>query len=121
MIIGHMVKKYWIALTAVVLAGITIFSLMPLDALPEIPSSDKTHHFIAYTVLAFPTAFRRPYRWIFLLIAFVGYSGVIELLQPFVNRYGEWLDLLANTSGVVCGACTAALINRFFNLRTKNN
>ena len=27
--------------------------------------------------------------------AFQAYSGVIELVQPYVNRYWEWLDVLA--------------------------
>ena len=114
------IRKYWIAFTVVILAGITCFSLMPLDELPDVPSSDKMHHFIAYTVLAFPAAFRRPYRWILFLVAFIAYSGVIELVQPFVNRYGEWLDMLANASGVVCGACVATVINRLSVIRAEN-
>ena len=27
----------------------------------------------------------------------------IELIQPFVNRYGEWEDMAANTCGVLLG------------------
>lgn len=47
-------------------------------------------------------------------LLFIAYSGAIELLQPYVNRYGEWLDMAANTVGVFCGLIIAELINRFF-------
>jgi hypothetical protein len=44
--------------------------------------------------------FRSPICW----------SGAIELLQPFVNRYGEFQDLAANIIGLVCGLLAAKLI-----------
>jgi len=43
-------------------------------------------------------------------LLFIGYSGAIELLQPYVNRYGEWMDLAANAMGVVCGLIVAEFI-----------
>ena len=55
---------------------------------------------IAYAVLMFPAALTKPRNWLVFGLLFVGYSGVIELLQPFVNRYGEWLDMAANSAGV---------------------
>jgi VanZ family protein len=47
-------------------------------------------------------------------LLFIAYSGAIELLQPYVNRYGEWLDMAANAVGLVCGLIVAELANRFF-------
>jgi VanZ family protein len=44
---------------------------------------------------------------------FVACGGAIELLQPYVNRHGEWLDMLANTAGVVCGFIIAEIVNFF--------
>ncbi len=108
------VRKNWIALTMINLLTITILSLWPLEALPSVPGTDKTHHLIAYGALMFPTALRKPEKWIFIGLLFVAYSGAIELLQPFVNRYGEWLDMAANASGVVCGLLFAELINRLY-------
>jgi len=35
---------------------------------------------------------------------------VIELIQPFVNRYGEWLDLLANIAGLILGMSVGLLL-----------
>jgi hypothetical protein len=108
------IKSHWMALTVVALSAITALSLWPLDELPRMPGTDKTHHVIAYAVLMLPAALRKPDRWILIGLFFVGYGGAIELLQPHVNRYGEWLDFLANAAGVACGIVIAVLVNFFF-------
>ncbi len=105
-----LIKAYWIALTALTLAAITFLSLWPLPELPPVPGSDKTHHFIAYAILMLPTALRKPQKWPLIALSFVAYSGAIELIQPYVNRYGEWLDMLANTGGILCGFVMAELL-----------
>lgn len=106
------IEKYWFILSTCILLIITTLSLLPLDKLPSAPGSDKTHHLIAYAALVFPTALRKPNRWMWLVVFFVFYSGLIELIQPYVNRYGEWLDLLANTAGVACGVALATVIKK---------
>ncbi len=108
------IKNYWIFLTLVTLTAITALSLWPLEILPDAPGSDKTHHLIAYAALMFPTALRKPKHWKLVGLSFITYSGMIELLQPYVNRYGEWLDMAANTAGVVCGLVIAKLILYLF-------
>lgn len=108
------IKINWLALTLFTLAAITTLSLWPPEKLPSVPGTDKTHHLIAYTVLMFPVALRKPDKWIVFGLLFITYSGAIELLQPYVNRYGEWLDVAANAMGVACGLMIAELANRFF-------
>ena len=50
-----------------------------------------------------PAALRRPrYLWAFFLF-YLAWSGGIELIQPYVNRYSEWGDLAANASGLILG------------------
>jgi hypothetical protein len=80
--IVNIIKQYSVLISAIILLFITVLSLTPIPHLPAVPGSDKTHHFIAW-------------------------SGAIELIQPYVNRYGEWLDLLANSIGLVCGFIVA--------------
>ena len=109
-----LVRTNWVAFTLFTLVAITTLSLWPLEKLPSLPGTDKTHHFIAYAILMFPTALRKPDKWIMLGLLFIAYGGAIELLQPYVNRYGEWLDIAANTVGVACGLIVAELANRFF-------
>lgn len=105
------VKTYWVVFTLAILVAITLLSLWPLDELPPVPGTDKTHHLIAYALLMLPTALRKPNNWIAYGLLFIVYSGAIELIQPFVNRHGEWLDMFANTAGVICGLIIAELIN----------
>ncbi|WNZ54215.1 VanZ family protein [Microbulbifer sp. MKSA007] len=92
---------------------ITSLSLFPLPEVPNIPGTDKTNHLIAYSALMFPVALRRPSYWWLIGLFFVLWSGGIELLQPYVNRTGEWLDFVANTAGILSGALIAWMLGKF--------
>lgn len=110
----NFIRKYWISSTLFVLTAITFLSLRPLDRLPPVPGSDKVHHFIAYALLMLPTALRKPDYLLGIGLFFIGWSGAIELLQPYVNRHREFQDLLANTMGLGCGFLTVKLIAWLF-------
>ena len=88
-------------------------SLSPLAQVPDVPGSDKTHHLIAYAVLAIPTAIAMPGRAWMMALLYIGLGGVIELIQPSVNRYGEWLDFIANLTGVLIGSVFGLLADKF--------
>ncbi|MGL1958081.1 MAG: VanZ family protein [Colwellia sp.] len=118
--ITNLIKTYWSIITLIMLIGIATLSLWPAAYLPEFPGTDKTHHFIAYAVLMLPVALRKPKYWLLVAIGFIAFSGIIELIQPYVNRYGEWLDLLANSLGVLLGIALATLLN-YFNAKKTNN
>jgi len=106
------VTQYWRQITVLTLALITVLSLTPLAHLPDAPGSDKTHHLVAYFALALPAAMHGGPKWLLLLPVFILWSGVIELIQPFVNRYGEWYDLVANSVGVGLGALAGEILRR---------
>ena len=108
------IENHWLILSTGMLFTITILSLYPLENLPSVPGTDKTHHFIAYAALVFPTALRKSQRWLLLIIFFILYGGLIEWVQPYVNRRGEWLDMLANTTGILLGVTLAAAMNVFY-------
>ena len=90
-------------MTVSLLLAITLLSLYLLPALPEMPGTDKTHHIIAYCFLALPATLKGPKNLVSLLLFFITFGGMIELIQPSFNRYGEWLDFIANTAGVALG------------------
>ncbi|MDQ6966384.1 MAG: hypothetical protein Q9M23_05630 [Mariprofundaceae bacterium] len=104
----RLVLDYWRSLTLLILASITTLSLWPLEHLPAVPGGDKLHHAVAYAMLMFPVALRRPRLWPLLGVFFLAWSGAIELIQPYVNRYGEWGDMAANGSGLLIGFMFAA-------------
>ena len=116
----EIMKRYWLSLSMLALLATTAFSLSPLDALPEAPGSDKTHHLIAYAAAAYPTALRKPKRWLIIILFFAFYSGLIEIIQPWVNRYGEWMDIQANIGGLVLGIMLAKLTNRLMRYKSKH-
>jgi len=99
----YLIQKYWFHLTLMLLVSIATLSLWPAAYLPNVPGTDKTHHFIAYAALILPTALRQPKNYLTIIVGFLAFSGAIELIQPYVNRYGEWLDMAANTLGLVSG------------------
>lgn len=108
------IKTYWIAITLCSLTGITLLSIYPLPELPVLPvvsGGDKIQHLLAYAVLVFPVALRKPNSWLLIALFFIVWSGGIELLQPYVNRHAKWLDMAANTAGIVCGLLAAQVIN----------
>ena len=93
---------------------LTLVFVTFLSLSPRVPSqslgSDKLNHLLAYAAVAFPIAFVRPSRWLSLLFLCAIWSGLIELLQPFVLRSAEWLDLIANIGGILVGATIAHIL-----------
>lgn len=109
-----LIQKYWLHITLILLSSIATLSLWPAAHLPNVPGTDKTHHFIAYAALMLPTALRQPKHWLIITFAFLAFSGAIEIIQPYVNRYGEWLDMAANAFGLICGFLFAKIIMFIF-------
>jgi VanZ family protein len=42
-------------------------------------------------------------------MCFIAWGGVIELIQPYVNRHASLLDLAANTAGIAFGLLAVKL------------
>ena len=99
-------------ITIFLLLIIFFFSLYPLLELAEFPGTDKTHHLVVYFILAFPAGLRKPKKWVVVVLLFIIFGGVIEMIQPYVNRYGEWLDFFANTIGVFFGFFAGVILNK---------
>ncbi len=112
-----LIARFWLLITIFNLLIITVLSLTPLDKLPPVPGTDKIHHFIAYSVLMFPAALKRPHKWILIAVVFTLYSGMIELIQPYVNRYCDWMDIAANSAGIIVGIILAIFIRSYITLK----
>ena len=101
-----------LGLTALIALAIGVLSLIPLPQGPDLPGTDKTHHLIAYGALVLPLATLAPRSLLWLVPLALAYGGAIELIQPFTGRFGEWLDLAANGTGLLLGAGLGLILNR---------
>tara|TARA_B100001113_G_C20574309_1_gene390351 strand:- start:7 stop:378 length:372 start_codon:yes stop_codon:yes gene_type:complete len=107
--------KNWKIYTFFIFIIITFLSLYPLQEQPNIPGSDKIHHLIAYSALAIGVGLRRPSNYFLIIIFFSFYSGLIEIIQPYVNRFGEIEDFLFNNLGIFIGLSLGIVINKIIN------
>ena len=105
----------WKIYTYLIFILITLLSLYPLQEQPNIPGSDKVHHLIAYSALAIGVGLRRPSNYVLIIIFFSFYSGLIEIIQPYVNRFREIEDFLFNNLGILIGLTLGIFINKIIN------
>ena len=119
----HYLKKY--PLTWLVIAAILYLSFFkpPQTDMNEIPGIDKLVHICMYGGLCFLiwVEFLRSHRTIQRRKMVIGvillpilFSGTIELMQSYCteHRGGDWLDLAANTTGVLLAALVGNYILR---------
>ena len=108
------IQQHWKPVTIFLLLVIAFLSLYPLPKLPEFQGTDKTYHLVAYFLLALPSGLKKPNKWVLFIFLFIIFGGVIEMIQPYVNRYSEWLDFFANTIGVISGFFIGVILNNQF-------
>lgn len=105
---GWALAGYWVSLF--------ISTHTPLPALKDLPAgSDKWMHFVAYAGLQFLLLFwlwtRSEFaarHWVIAVAITSTYAVVDECLQPFVNRYADVMDCVADWIGVVLGTMVFA-------------
>lgn len=102
--------RLYLAIGRALIVVILLLSLTPIPAPPiDVEQGDKIGHALAYFALMgwYAQLFdaRRDLFW--RAAAFVLLGGAIELIQPYVNRDAEWLDLGADTLGVALGLALA--------------
>jgi VanZ family protein len=105
--------RFWPVFTVIALIAVSVLSLVPLATpLPAPVSSDKLHHFVAYSLVALPVALARPRYWFFVVLSFALWSIVIELVQPFVGRTRAAADVAANVGGLVVAIAASGVFRQ---------
>ena len=94
----------------IILVIISALSLYPLQNLPDLSSTDKLQHLIAYIFLSLSIGIKKPNKWLLFLILLMIYSGCIEIIQPYLNRYGEIADFFYNVLGLSIGFSIGRII-----------
>ena len=80
----------------------------------SISGSDKIHHLIGFSALMIPGALLYRHALYWLLPSVIAFGGAIELIQPYVNRRGEWADFWADTAGALLGVGIGLLLRQIF-------
>ena len=99
-------RKLWVGVGWLIVAAIVYFSLFKLAIDTDIQGGDKLGHLLAYGGLMawWSQLYLSGTARLKLALAFVALGGAMELAQGLTpNRYPEWLDLAANTAGVLLG------------------
>jgi len=102
---------FWLAIVAV-----TLLSLLPINVPQELVSGqDKILHSIAYGALYFLAICAYGYRFSIWRtgVVLVLFGLLMEIAQSMTAyRYGDPLDLLANTSGILLGGVAYSMRRR---------
>ena len=89
--------------------GVTVLSVLPTPQVDGL-ESDKLNHLIAYTVhtlllvLSLPGDRRLPRGLWVALPSLLIYGAVIEVVQHYIGRQFDLMDMVANAVGVLLGA-----------------
>ncbi|MEE8516879.1 MAG: VanZ family protein [Alphaproteobacteria bacterium] len=94
---------------------ITVTSVLPKDALPPVELWDKLLHVLSYAAVAAlgGAGFGETRTRQFIALGLITLGALLEVAQIYVpGRFGEFGDVVANTSGVVAGNAVICLIMR---------
>ena len=105
-------NENWKIYTAIILIIITFLSLYPLKQQASFPGDDKLHHLLAYSLLTICLGLRKPQNYILILIFLSFYSGLIEIIQPYVNRFSEIEDFIFNNLGLIIGFVLGVIVKK---------
>ena len=105
------------AATLTIALAIGLGTLLPNEQLPEMQTGDKAIHFIAFALLTLPLSFSGAVGRVKRVVMSLFFGAAIELIQPYVGRSGEWLDLgadaLGGAIGALIGVCLSAGVKRW--------
>jgi len=128
---SHLIKNYPLTLLCLSLIWfLSLFVVVPQTPLNDVAFIDKWTHLVMYggtcSVIWFEYLrhHERLVFWKLFLYAWLGpilMSGLIELIQPYFNRYGEWLDFAANSTGATLAVGIGLLMNRIKQARHKKS
>ena len=77
-----------------------------------ISGAGQLQHAIGLGLIGFLVVVALPSWWIpFSVVALVA-GGLVEIVQPFFGRGGQWSDFGANTVGLLVGVSAALLLRR---------
>ena len=102
-----------IFLTIIFTIVICCGTLTPLPKSLDVPGSDKWHHFVAFSFLIYPLTVANKKCWIPIILFGLFFGALIELVQPYLNRFGDIQDFQADAIGVLIGFALGVIVYSF--------
>ena len=102
-----------IFLTIIFIIIICFGTLTPLPKSLDVPGSDKWHHFVAFAFLVYPLTVANKKCWIPIILFGLFFGALIELVQPYLNRFGDIQDFQADAIGVLIGFALGVIVYSF--------
>ena len=106
-------------LTFVFALIICLGTLTPLSQAVDVPGTDKWYHLLAFAALTYPLAAASRRCWLLIIVFGLSFGASIEIIQPFVNRFGDVADFTADAVGVLIGFLFG-VIGYFLKLKNEN-
>ncbi|WPZ31683.1 VanZ family protein (plasmid) [Sulfitobacter sp. OXR-159] len=100
--------------------SIATLTLVPLHVPTDVPGTDKAHHILAFAALVLPSTACYPKALFRVVLAAILYGALIEIIQPYVGRHGEFADFLSDVLGVGVGAAMGFVLRKIFMRRDAN-
>ena len=98
---------------------ICVGTLTPLPQAVDVPRTDKWHHFLAFAALTYPLTVAAAI-WLLIIAFGLSFGALIEIIQPYVNRFGDVADFIADAVGVLIGF-SFGVIGYFLKLKNDNS
>ena len=79
---------------------------------------DKWQHFLGFAALTYPLTVAAAI-WLLIIAFGLSFGALIEIIQPYVNRFGDVADFIADAVGVLIGF-SFGVIGYFLKLKSDN-
>jgi len=99
---------------------ICVGTLTPLSQAVDVPGTDKWHHFLAFAALTYPLTVANWRCWLLIIAFGLSFGALIEIIQPYMNRFGDTADFTADAIGVLIGF-SFGVIGYFLKLKNDNS
>jgi len=106
-------------LTFISILIICVGTLLPLPQAVDVPGTDKWHHFLGFAALTYPLTVASRRHWLPIIVFGLLFGALIEIIQPYVNRFGDVADFNADAVGVLIGF-SFGVGGYFLKLKTDN-
>ena len=77
------------------------------------------HHFLAFAALVYPLTVANRRCWLLIIVFGLSLGALIEIIQPYVNRFGDVADFTVDAVGVLIGF-SFGVVGYFLKLKTDN-